>query len=132
MKQLIKLFVITLSLTFISACSSHTQTTNTKSYDMQNLSPTIEKNENGYMQNALDNFLENDWTPTVSKNRTIQKKYMKEDSINENGTLQYIDKENGFTLQEYVDKAFAYSDGKPNDENNSNVHKLEQMPVIGK
>jgi len=122
MKQLIKLFVITLSLTFISACSSHIQQSEVKNYGMDNVSPTIKKNDEGFMQNIYDDFIKNDWEPTISKNRDIKEKYMKED---QNST-------NSFTLQEYVDKATAYVGEKPSGENNSNVHKLEQMPVIGK
>ncbi|SFV55200.1 hypothetical protein MNB_SM-6-1527 [hydrothermal vent metagenome] len=72
----------------------------------------------GAMQHTLDSWLHEDWEPTLSKNKKIQKKYMHKDR--------------NFTLQEYVNKASAYMKAKPNNYNNSNVHKLESMPVIGK
>ena len=84
------------------------------------------------MQKALDGFLEDDWEPAVKSDKTIQKKYMKEDTIDKNGTMGYKYKENSFTLQEYVDKTAAYMQAKPADHEHSNVHRLEQTPVIGK
>jgi len=122
MKQLMKIFVITLSLSFLCACSSHTQNLSVKNSGMDSVSPTIKKNDDGFMQNLYDDFIKSDWEPTISKNEEIKEKYMKKD---ENHT-------NSFTLQEYVDKATAYANEKTYDENSSNVHKLEQMPVIGK
>ena len=131
MIQLIKIFVITLSLLFLIACSSHTQNTNVKSYDLDNVSPTVTKEEVGFMQSIYNDFIDNEWEPTISKNESVREKYMKKDG---NSTeMKYVeDNSNAFTLQEYVDKAAAYSGEKINDENSSNVHRLEQMPVIGK
>ena len=107
------------------------------------------------MQKSLDSWLKDDWTPTVAKDEEIQKKYMKKstvskneeenetvetkttksETVKENETLDeisYEDDESSFTLQEYVDKAAAYFKAHPHDYENSNVRKLEQMPVIGK
>ena len=95
------------------------------------------------MQKSLESWLHDDWEPTVSKDKEIQKKYMKEEKVQKNKQTQtsaketkeshFVDKEDrNFTLQEYVDKASAYMRAKPNDYNSSNVHKLESMPVIGK
>ncbi|MEJ2414079.1 MAG: hypothetical protein P8Y22_02200, partial [Sulfurimonas sp.] len=90
--------------------------------------------------NSLDGWLKDDWTPSVEKDPEIQKKYMKKKVVvkkGENNTTEekaeYTEDNNrSFTLQEYVDKAVAYQKTKPNDYNNSNVKKLESMPVIGK
>ena len=85
------------------------------------------------MQKSLDSWLHNDWEPTVSKDKEIQKKYMKKEKVVESKSSKTSVKEDrNFTLQEYVDKASAYMKAKPNDYNSSNVHKLESMPVIGK
>jgi len=93
------------------------------------------------MQKSLDSWLHDDWEPTVSKDKEIQKKYMKEEkvqenvkpSVNETQESHFVDKENkNFTIQEYIDKASAYMKAKPNDYNSSNVKKLESMPIIGK
>ena len=132
MKQLMKIFVITLSLSFLISCSNHTRTEPSKNSTTHSVIPTVTKEKAGFMQNALDSFLEDDWTPTVKSDKTIQKKYMKEDVVDENGTVEYVDTEDSFTLQEYVDKTAAYMQAKPADHEHSNVHKLEQMPVIGK
>lgn len=93
------------------------------------------------MQKSLDSWLHDDWEPTVSKDKEIQKKYMKEEKVQENvkpsvketQESHFVDKEDkNFTIQEYVDKASAYMKAKPNDYNSSNVKKLESMPIIGK
>jgi len=132
MKQLMKIFVITLSLSFLISCSNHTQTKPSNISTTHSVIPTVTKQKAGFMQKALDGFLQNDWEPTVKSDKTIQKKYMKEDASNENGTVSYKYKENSFTLQEYVDKTAAYIHAKPADNEHSNIHRLEQMPVIGK
>ena len=131
MIQLIKIFVITLSLSFLTACSSHTQNANVKSYDLGDVSPTVTKEKVGFMQSTYNDFIDNEWEPTISKNEVVRKKYMKRD---ENSTeVKYVeDNSNAFTLQEYVDKAAAYAGEKSDDEKGSNVHKLQLMPVIGK
>jgi len=118
MKQLMKIFVITLSLSFLISCSNHTQTRPSNKSSTHNVIPTVSKEKAGFMQKTLDSFLEDDWEPTVKSDKTIQKKY--------------IEKESSFTLQEYVDKTAAYMHAKPADYEHSNVHRLEQMPVIGK
>ena len=92
------------------------------------------------MQKSLDSWLKNDWEPTVSKDKEIQKKYMQEKketktktSAKETQKAHFVDKKNkNFTLQEYVDKASAYMKAKPNDYNSSHVKKVESLPVIGK
>lgn len=92
------------------------------------------------MQNSLDNWLKDEWTPTVEQDSNIQKKYMKEEVVVEGETnttksqeVKYTeDKERAFTLQEYVDKAVAYQKAKPNDENSSHVKQMESLPAIGK
>ena len=81
------------------------------------------------MQRSLDNWLHSEWEPTISKDKKIQKKYMDK----KEGTGGFVEKKGrNFTLQEYVDKASAYMRAKPNDYKHSNIHKLEEMPVIGK
>ncbi|WP_457745361.1 hypothetical protein [Sulfurimonas sp.] len=87
------------------------------------------------MQKALDQWLQKEWTPTVEKDSTIQKKYMQEKIIKKDKGEEkvFIEKKSrNFTLQEYVDKISVYMQAKPSDYNSSNTHKLEQLPVIGK
>ena len=96
----------------------------------------IEKSDKkGYMQRALDEWLEEEWTPTVENDTVIQKKYMKKEKIKrENKEVEVLvqKRDRDFTLQEYVDKASAYLKAHPSDYENSHVKKLESLPVIGK
>jgi len=80
------------------------------------------------MQKSLDSWLKTAWTPTVEKDAKVQQKYMKP----VDSKKYEEDKQRGFTLQEYVDKAGAYMKARPNDYNTSHAHKMESMPVIGK
>ena len=119
MKQLIRKSSITLSLLSIIGCSSATPTQPTTNSALNTVSPAHATKKSGLMQNGLDNFLQNDWVPSLEKNSEIKEKYMDK-------------KERAFTLQEYVDKAAAYGEKHPLDYNNSNTKKLDNMPVIGK
>ena len=69
-------------------------------------------NTKGYLQKHLDAWINDDWEPTVKESET-------------NGSKR-------FKLQDYVDKAALYMKAHPSDENNSNVKKMEALPVIGK
>ena len=97
------------------------------------------KTHTGHMQEIMDSWFKNDWTPTISKDKDIQKKYMRKDgstkTVYKDGheEVHYVDRDDKpFTLQEYVDKASAYRKAHPNDYEHSNVKKLESMPIIGK
>lgn len=118
MKQLIYNINITLSLFALSACSSSSPITPLNNDALTKVSDSNSKHKSGYMQRAYDEFIKTKWNPAMQESPEIQKKY---DS-----------KEDTFTLQEYVDKSIAYSKKHPSDENNSFVHKMESMPVIGK
>jgi len=138
MKQLIILSHSFLALTLLSGCASKTQTSPSQNSALNSVSKSsAAKKHEGVMQKSLDSWLKDDWEPTVSKDKEIQKKYMqkKEDKtlVNDTKESHFVDKKNkNFTIQEYVDKASAYMKAKPDDSNNSNVKKLESMPVIGK
>ena len=141
MKQKNIITVTLLSLLVgVSGCTSNTPVSPQENQELNNVTSTTINKKPGLMQNSLDSWLKDDWTPTVEKNPEIQKKYMKQNVVikeGENNTtekkVEYTeDKTRAFTLQEYVDKAAAYQKAKPNDYENSNVKKLESMPVIGK
>lgn len=131
MNKLIFKFLLPLSLLNLVGCSKQNPT---PSHDTINsVSPKHETKQSGYMQNILDSFLKDDWTPTLSKNKDIQKKYMKEKIDKQSKEKNYEDdKERNFTLQEYVDKITAYSNAKPNNYQESHYKKLETLPAIGK
>ncbi|MFT7861116.1 MAG: hypothetical protein ABXS93_09330 [Sulfurimonas sp.] len=141
MKQKVNITIISfITLVSLSGCTSNGGVTPTQNNELNSVSPTSSNKKAGLMQNSLDNWLKNDWEPTVEQDPTIQKKYMKEEAVEvkeQNNTakqeVKYTEKEDKpFTLQEYVDKAAAYQKAKPNDYNNSNVKKMESLPAIGK
>ena len=123
MKQLITIYGLSLSLVILSACSTSSDVSPSQNSALNDVSNSNSNNGKGSLQGLLDNFLENDWTPTVENDPEIQKKYMKkEESEKEN---KY------FNLQEYADKRAAYVRAHPSDHNNSHVHKINTMPIIG-
>ncbi len=149
MKKTIITLTFTISTLFLlNSCSSKVNISPSQNSALNSISNSGGKAKAGYMQKSMDSWIQNDWTPEVSQNKEIQKKYMKkvEDStIHEeiekqdanklqtpDVNVQYKEDENrNFTLQEYVDKAAVYGKSHPADEK-SNVKKLESMPVIGK
>ncbi len=90
----------------------------TKNEALSKVSPLNDGRTDGAMQSSLDNWLGSVWTPTVDKNETIKK-------MDENESRN-------FTLQEYVDKAVAYSKNKPDSNESSMKDKMDKMPAIGK
>ena len=119
MKHLIDIFLITFSLISITGCSAQIQTSPSKNSALNSISKSNASSEKGFLQKNLDSFLENEWETTLKQDKNIQEKYKEQE-------------ERSFTLQEYVDKATAYKKAHPSDHEHSNVHKLENMPIIGK
>lgn len=76
-----------------------------------------EESKNGHMQQALDNWIKSDWTPSVEKEESVKK-------INE-------DKNRDFTLQEYADKMALYNKEHSTTTTDSHSQKISSMPVIG-
>jgi len=167
MKQIITKITLTiLSSSLIIGCSTTNSIAPSQNSALNSISSSNgiskdrysnSKAEDGYMQKAMDNWLTNDWTPTISQDKEIQKKYMQVDKSSQTQTkaveqtyirkdgatkvvykdgseeIHYVEKDDKpFTLQEYVDKATAYRKAHPNDYEHSNVKKLESMPIIGK
>jgi hypothetical protein len=145
MKQLIIIPTTLLLASLLNSCASSSvevaPSQNSALNSISNSNASTKKT--GAMQSSLDNWLKNDWEPTVSKDKEIQKKYMKKSEEKESTTateetkktekVKYVYKKGRkHRLQEYVDKATAYMRAKPNDYNSSNVHALESLPVIGK
>ena len=119
MKQLLDKTLITLSLLLLIGCSTKGEISPSKNSALNSVSNSGGKEKKSFLQNSLDSFVKEDWIPTLNDNKEIQEKYEEKE-------------EKSFTLQEFVDKSEAYLDAHPSDHENSNVHKLESMPVIGK
>jgi len=121
MKQLIILIHLALSLPLFTAChTNEIKTPPSKNEALNTISNSNASTERGSLQNILDNWLTNEWTPAVESDKEIQEKY-----------LNKKEEESHFTLQEYMDKREAYLKVHPSDHNNSHVHKVESLPVIG-
>ena len=108
---------------FFTACSTTQTPSPTQNDALHNVSKsTASKKEDGAMQRALDNWLTNEWTPTVEANEEIKAK-------NE-------DNKRAFTLQEYVEKAEVYSKAKKekeedNEKKESHADEMRKLPGIG-
>ncbi|QSZ42641.1 hypothetical protein GJV85_11150 [Sulfurimonas aquatica] len=133
MKQLINRYNSIFLLLLLGGCASNTKVSPSNNSALNSVSPIVKKEKAGFIQKTLDEFVEDEWTPTVSKDEKIQKKYMSQSKKASDEEVIYIEKEDkNFTLQEIVDKSEAYFRAKPADHNNSHVKKLNNMPVIGK
>jgi hypothetical protein len=111
------------------------------------------------MQQALDNWLKNEWEPIVAGTEAPTGDTKVKIIPNEDGSAKLVESETGvvlkeltaqqvkkqeevqskykeedraFTLQEYVDKISVYNATHTTDEENSHVNKISSMPVIGK
>ena len=137
MKQLITTSLTASLLILLAGCANDAPVAPSQNSDLNKISNSGGKAKPGIMQKSLDGWLKDEWTPTVDKDKKVQKKYMKKTTVqnnsNNNNEVKYVeDKERDFTLQEYVDKASAYMKAHPSDDKESNVKKLQSMPVIGK
>ncbi|MCF6339343.1 MAG: hypothetical protein L3J10_01135 [Sulfurimonas sp.] len=110
------------------------------------------------MQNLLDDWLKNEWNPTVSNAKTptgetkikiisnkdgtaklvdaktnVVLKVMTKEQVEKQNEVQekYQDKDRDFTLQEYIDKMAVYNNINTSNEKNSHFNKINNMPVIG-
>lgn len=117
-----------------------------------------ESDKNGFMQQKLDRWLKEEWSPIVEgttppngetsvkivpkengtselidvKTGAILKKMDKEETKREQELqAKYQDDGRPFTLQEYIDKMERYNSRVSSDEKNSHVNKIDAMPVIG-
>ena len=112
-----KIILITLTFIFVGCSTTNSHAPNDNNTINQITNSTKHKKE-GKLQKNLDEWLKNEWTPSVETNETIKK-------INE-------DEKRDFTLQEYVDKAVIYIKENNNSYENSHTNKINSMPVIGK
>jgi len=122
------------------------------------LSGKKENDKSGFMQQKLDRWLREEWSPTVEGATPPNAQTSVKIVPKENGTSELVDANTGmllkkmdkeetkrelevqtkyqdearpFTLQEYIDKMERYNSRVSSDEKNSHVHKIDAMPVIG-
>ncbi len=117
-----------------------------------------ESGNSGFMQQKLDRWLTEEWSPIVEgttppsgetsvkivpkengtselidvKTGVLLKKMDKEETKRQQELqAKYQDEERPFTLQEYIDKMERYNNVTSSDAQNSHVGKMNAMPVIG-
>ena len=59
------------------SCSTLSSTAPAHNTALENISTSNVKKKDGAMQRVMDDWFNNDWTPTISEDKDIQKKYMK-------------------------------------------------------
>ena len=120
MKQLINKTVITLSSSLLVGCVSTPKVSPSQNEMLNSISKSKKKKKESYFfQKEMDSFIDGEWKENVLEDKEIKEKYENNDT-------------KSFTLQEFVDKAEVYNKKKVTSDTNSNVSKLENMPVIGK
>ena len=147
-----------LAVTLFSACSKVGGANPSQNEALNSVAGKKEK-KSGYMQQALDNWLKNEWEPIVAGTEAPTGDTKVEIIPNEDGSAKLVETDTGvvlkelsveqvkkqkevqskykeedrpFTLQEYVDKMSVYNATHSTDEENSHTNKLSSMPVIGK
>jgi len=159
MKKLTQTTLTALTLVALSACSYTNAPSESQNKALNSVSGDSHPEKKGAMQNSLDTWLSQDWSPTVEKDENIQKKYMKPEEkkvvssthtntkevapaqeskqevpkVAKKEEVKYVeDPDKHFTLQEYADKAGAYMKAHENDPKKpSGVEKMSKMPGIG-
>ena len=120
MKNITLTALTVLTIVGMSACGSKELGSPSQNSALNSVTTSGKNTKSAGMQKSLDSWLEKEWTPTVEKDKEIQKKYKDEDR--------------DFTLQEYVDKSEAYLKDKNSTKynaENSHSQKMKSMPVIG-
>ena len=107
-----------LLLFFFTSCSKVKGANPSQNEALNSVAGNTKNKEDGFMQKALDSWLENEWTPATQKNEEIKK----------------IDKDENrnFTLQEYINKMELYNKDKNSTQTDeSHIKRIDSMPVIG-
>ncbi len=155
MKKLLLLIPVAFML---NSCSQVDGANPSQNKALNAVAGKLEK-EPALMQNLLDEWLKNEWTPIVSgataptgqtevkivpnkdgsaklvevQTGVVLKELTKEQTLQqEDVQSKYKEEDRNFTLQEYIDKMAVYNNTHPSDEKNSHVTKINSMPVIGK
>ena len=120
MKKLKLAIITSLTLLSMSACSTTEVGNPSQNSALNEVTNSGKNQKTGAVQNSIDVWLKNEWTPIIEKNEEIKEKYK--------------DKNREFTLQEYVEKSESYvKDANTTiyNEKNSHSEKMKSMPIIG-
>ena len=111
------IYLIILTIFTLNSCSSTSTVNPSQNSALNSVSKSSEISNKGSMQTNLDNWLKDEWEPSLHKEKKVEEKYS--------------DKSKSFTLQEYVDKSALYLKEYNSTNENSHTQKLQSMPVIG-
>lgn len=106
------------AIVLLTSCSKVDGANPSQNKALSSVSGKKEKEQSGFMQQALDSWVKEEWSPRVEKDETIKKK-------NE-------DENRNFTMQEYVDKIAIYNKEQNSTLEESHTQKVNSLPVIGK
>jgi len=154
-----KKLLLTIPMVFMfNACSTIDGASPSQNKTVQMISGDKAKKP-GAMQNALDNWLKNEWNPATSSSTkptantkvkvveredgtaklveietgVVLKEMTKEEVVYQKEIqVKYESKSRNFTLQEYVDKMAIYNSSHITDDTNSHNKMMDSLPVIGK
>ncbi|MDD5157307.1 hypothetical protein [Sulfurimonas sp.] len=112
-----KILLLATALIF-SGCSKINNQNPSQNSALSKIAGKTQENDSGFLQKSLDGWIEKEWTPAVEKNDKI-----KDINTNENRS---------FTIQEYINKIRIYNRDKNQTLEDSNIKKIDSMPVIGK
>jgi hypothetical protein len=118
-----------------SGCANRKGVAPSQNSSLNTVSPSgTATSEGGAMQRSLDNWLKEEWTPLTTTTQTAPVNQPSQSTTP--ATVIVPTEETPFTLQKYADKWKAYQEnkakmnvGKPKED--SNIEKIQSMPVIG-
>lgn len=146
-----------LAITLFGACSKVGGINPSQNEALNSVAGKKEK-KSGFMQQKLDKWLAEEWSPVVAGTKPPTGETKVEIIPNEDGSAKLVEIKTGvvlkelsieqverqkeveskyrqedraFTLQEYVDKMSVYNATHTTDDENSHVNKMSSMPVIG-
>ncbi|MCF6308942.1 MAG: hypothetical protein L3J19_00480 [Sulfurimonas sp.] len=153
-----KKLLLVIPMVFIFGACSKVDGVNPSQNKVVNAVAGKKEKKPAFMQNLLDNWLKNEWSPTVSGTEAPTGDTIVKIVPNEDGSaklvevktgvvlkemtkvqvekqkevhVKYKDEDRDFTLQEYIDKMAVYNSTHVSDEKDSHTKKINSMPVIG-
>lgn len=146
-----------LTITLFSACSKVNGVNPSQNEALNSVAGKKEK-ESGYMQQTLDKWFKEEWSPAVegtkaptaetevkivedkngtaklveTKTGAVLKEMTQEEVVRQKEVQsKYGDEDRNFTLQEYIDKMAVYNSTHISNKEESHTKKINSMPVIG-
>lgn len=153
------LIIAVSAIVLLTSCSKVDGANPSQNKALNTVSGKKEKEQSGFMQQKLDKWLSEEWSPVVTgtkpptgdtavkiienengtaklvevKTGTILKEMTKEEVKKQKEAQEkYSDEDRNFTLQEYINKMAVYNSTHTSNEEESHTQKVNSMPIIGK